>query len=161
MSEKETRIIDGVSVEVYADEHGNIRRADNSRFVAPAPGFKITTSERGRELNARRYALAQERAVQGMIAGFGLDLNRADGGEAWQEAVRVLVTQFAKSTNVRGMSETLITLGRATGFLSPDKSEPNSNEAELTRALIDYLKTRLPKQAPPLDAEVIDNDDNS
>jgi hypothetical protein len=166
---REARIINGEEVEVIVYEDGNERRADNGHWVKSAPGTEITSSERGRELVARRMMLARERAAQGMIKGLGLDPSRASASDAWERANEIFWSRFAESKNIRGMAESFEKLGRAAGFISPTEDKSHTDDGAITKSLLDFLKAKAEQarerplgntresEADPVDAEVIND----
>ncbi len=115
-----TMTINGEEVPVLVYSTGLIKHAETGHFIKPPDGTSITTTERARELAARRKELSRERAIAGMTEGAGLPLNKAGSGEEWQAVIRHVTETLMKSDNLRGQGEVLSKLGRATGYLSEE-----------------------------------------
>jgi len=127
----------GKTVRVY--ETGMIKTEDGTRWVTPPPGAAtFHTSERGKELYLRRQEKSQQRAIEAIDAGAGLDRSKWGTGQGWFTIIEHTVKTYLQSKNIRGMGEVLAKLAGAAGYTSKDSGE-GSAIAEAIASLLEKL----------------------
>jgi len=157
--EKYTREIrDGIEVLVYPD--GTIKRADNGLFLSPPEGAKIRTSERGRELIARRYELARERAIEGIdeaaIEAGRIPKSMAGNGEGWKSVVKHVTRTLLESKNLRGQAEAANFLGKAAGLTVQDAETPENIAVAIAHLFEKFLDRLPPRADTTIEGKVIE-----
>jgi hypothetical protein len=130
--------------EIITDENGKqVRRypssvlmdAESGQFLRGPDNAPVRVNPSA--MNKRRYELARQAAREAMdqaaAEADGIDWKQAGTGYGWQAIIKHTVKTYLKSSNIRGMGETLAKLGQATGYLNDDKDiEPQ----DVTRSLI-------------------------
>ena len=119
-------------------ENGAVRDNKIRKIVA---GPRMST-EQARALALRRYALARERAVEGIDEAAiekGL-IPRGGSGEGWKAVVQHVAKTLLESKNIRGLAEAGNFLGRASGFTQSD--EQNADVASRLAAILENFNRR-------------------
>jgi hypothetical protein len=101
----------------------------------------ITTSERARELVARRVQIGRERATEGIdeaAVEMGImPMNKAGSGESWKLLNKRGFTIAHNADNARNFSQLLETIGKTTGYTAPERErDANSEPATTTNILV-------------------------
>jgi hypothetical protein len=132
-------------------KNGAIYDLEKHRIVSnPGGGSHAITKDNSGEMRARRTELARERTRQGIAEGLGMDLNKASGGEEWQELTRLFTEQFKNSKNLRGMAESYAKLGQASGYLLPQAEAASGILVEFAKLMQDFMQREV------VDGHVID-----
>ena len=112
-----------------------------------------------REIWQQRKERAREMAIQAIDAGAGLDPAKWGTGEGWFNVVRHTVETYLKSTNLRGMGETLTKLASITGLADEIKPEQRSNESmgipEVARLVMELSRLTQGDRGDVVDGEVV------
>ncbi len=120
---------------------------DSGQIKQPSPATVITTSERGKELIARRYELAQQKALEGIdeaaIEAGKLPTLDRETGDGWKVIVKHVAATLLESKNLRGQAEAANFLGKATGYTTPETDNSENIAAAIARLFEKFLD-RLP-----------------
>jgi hypothetical protein len=146
----ETRTDEASGREYYVYDNGGEHWKDSGKLKKPPPEY-LLTSERGRELVARRYELAQQKALEGIdeaaIEAGKLPAVGSVGGDGWKVIVKHVAKTLLESKNLRGQAEAANFLGKAAGFAVPEEQTPE-NIAVAIAHLFEKFLDRLPADRP-------------
>jgi hypothetical protein len=134
--------------EVLQYDNGMLKDAATGHLMRGPDNALIKTSERARELVARRVQIGRERAIEGIdeaAVEMGImPMNKAGSGESWKLLNKRGFTIAHNADNARNFSQLLETIGKTTGYTAPErdaKSEPDRTtnilviDADVRRAL--------------------------
>lgn len=154
----ETKTDEATGREYYVYDNGGEKWKDNGYWKNPPPDARITTPEKGREMLARRYELARQRAIEGIdeaaIEAGRIPSLQAGSGDGWKAVVQHVAKTLLESKNLRGQAEAANFLGKATGYSSQDGESPENIAAAIAQLFEKFLD-RMP-QRDTIEGKVIE-----
>lgn len=133
-------------------------RDERGRLLATQPGANKITAEQSREIWQQRRERARQAAIEAIDAGAGLDPSKWGTGEGWFNVVRHTVETYLKSTNLRGMGETLTKLATITGLadeIKPERGEVTMPIPEVARLVMELSRLTQGDRSDVVDGEVV------